>query len=95
MTPEPTAVQKMWNTVLMGRLFPVTDRAGDGSQLVDTVLAAKLLDVPQGTVRSWASHGVLPRSGKDDRGRTLYALADVEKQARILGLLDDWEVPAV
>lgn len=45
--------------------------------LVDTVSAAVAVDRPQGTIRRWASQGLLIRKGTDGGGRALYDLADV------------------
>lgn len=45
--------------------------------LVDSVSAAVAVDRPAGTIRRWASQGLLERKGADARGRALYDLADV------------------
>jgi hypothetical protein len=45
--------------------------------LVDTVSAAVAVDRPRGTIRRWASQGLLERKGTDGGGRALYDLAAV------------------
>lgn len=45
--------------------------------LVDSVAAAVAAKVKPATVRSWAWRGYLTAQGRDARGRSLYALADV------------------
>ena len=47
--------------------------------LVDTVAAAAAAGVRPALLRRWAARypAELPRQGRDARGRTLYALADV------------------
>lgn len=60
--------------------------SGDG--LIDAVAAAAFLTatgdhkVTHGQIRTWAWRGELVRRGRDRRGRTLYALADLEAVAR-------------
>ncbi|MFJ4168371.1 hypothetical protein ACIPY3_02560 [Paenarthrobacter sp. NPDC089714] len=53
--------------------------------LVDTVAAAAAVQRKPGTVRSWAARGDLERRGRDDRGRTVYSLADVYEVAARTG----------
>ncbi|QGH74562.1 MerR-like transcriptional regulator [Arthrobacter phage Kuleana] len=53
--------------------------------LVDTQAAALAVHVSPGTVRAWASRGKLERKGQE-RGRTLYDLADVYAAAERAGL---------
>lgn len=61
--------------------------------LVDSQAAAVACGVAPGTVRSWASRGLLPRQGKDRRGRTTYDLTDVltvySRWTRRLRAVDD------
>ena len=45
--------------------------------LVDSVAAAVAAKVKPATVRSWAWRGYLKAQGRDAKGRSLYALADV------------------
>lgn len=45
--------------------------------LVDSAAAAVAAKVRPSTVRSWAKRGKLAKHGQDDKGRTLYNLADV------------------
>lgn len=52
-------------------------RAKASQPNVDTRAAAVLLGVKDGTIRSLASRGVLPRKGTDARRRTLYAIEDL------------------
>lgn len=49
--------------------------------LADTAAAAFLIDRPQGTIRRWANAGWLTRHGRDERGRTLYDLDEVQALA--------------
>lgn len=51
--------------------------AADRGPLVDSVAAAVAAKVAPSTIRSWAKRGKLTRQGQDDKGRALYALADV------------------
>lgn len=54
--------------------------------LVDTNAAAVAVDVKPGVVRKWAHRhpDLLPRRGRDRRGRTLYELKDVHDTKRLL-----------
>lgn len=52
--------------------------------LVDTIAAAHATGRPAATLRTWANRGHLAPRGRDERGRTLYALDDIRRlhQAR-------------
>lgn len=50
--------------------------------LVDTLAAAEAVNRPPGTIRRWAHEGLITARGRDRRGRTLYALADVYRAER-------------
>ena len=52
-------------------------RAKASQPHVDTRAAAVLLGVKDGTVRSLASRGALPRKGTDAKRRTLYSIEDL------------------
>lgn len=55
--------------------------------ILDGPAIARALGLHPGTIRNWASAGVLPRRGVDARGRTLYDLDEV--QALADGVSDD------
>ncbi|HEY2086474.1 MAG TPA: MerR family transcriptional regulator [Mycobacterium sp.] len=48
-----------------------------GRVLLDAPAIEAVTGVPAGTIRNWASDGVLTRHGPDQRGRVLYDLDDV------------------
>lgn len=50
--------------------------------LVDTVAAAAAVEVLPRRVRVWAHRGKLEARGRDEQGRTLYALRDVRRVYR-------------
>lgn len=66
---------------LLGRLLVDEIKMSSGG-LADTESCALVTGVAAGTIRSWASQGILQRKGTDDRGRTLYTVTDVERLAR-------------
>jgi hypothetical protein len=48
----------------------------DPPVLLDTVAIAAALGIKPGRMRIWAYRGHLTRQGRDDRGRSLYDLAE-------------------
>lgn len=50
--------------------------------IVDGPAIAYKLKVPEGTIRRWASTGLIARHGRDARGRTLYDYDEVEALAQ-------------
>ncbi|XUL91012.1 MerR family transcriptional regulator [Streptomyces galilaeus] len=57
------------------------------------LLSASAANVTPATIRKWSSRGHLARSGLDDHGHPLYALADIARaekatRARALRLVD-------
>lgn len=61
--------------------------AAPGSGLIDAIAAAEFLTatgtpVTPGQIRVWAHRGKVARMGRDHRRRTLYRLADLEREAR-------------
>lgn len=49
---------------------------------VDAYTLGALLGVQPVTIRSWANRGLIARTGRDQRGRTLYDPAEVARCAR-------------
>ncbi|GAA1164296.1 DNA-binding transcriptional MerR regulator [Kitasatospora gansuensis] len=49
------------------------------TELLTTRQAAALCGVAPGTIRSWASRGLLDRAGLDGRGHPLYRQLDVAR----------------
>lgn len=66
----------------------ISELRGDGTaeqiDLVDTGEAAAMCRVRPGTIRQWASRGLLTRHGKDGAGRTLYDVREVKEHAERL-----------
>lgn len=54
-------------------------------QSPNTIAAAFSIERAPGTIRSWASRGLLDRHGEDEQGRTLYNLYQVEAVAQAGG----------
>ena len=57
--------------------------------LVDGPAIAAELDITPGVIRVWAHRGYITRRGRDNRGRTLYDLDEVQAEAAQRGLIDE------
>jgi DNA-binding transcriptional MerR regulator len=56
-----------------------TGQASELATIWRQTLSAGAAEVTPATIRQWASRGHLPAAGLDDRGRPVYALADLAR----------------
>ena len=52
-----------------------------GTPLADTMAIAYLTGRKPGTIRSWASRGLITRKGTDRHGRALYSIDEAQEVA--------------